>query len=69
MSRTQWLEEEYGAPEVLIARAGMIVAEDLFNQPAYEKFQKRFLEAYAGMLGDTIQRQEANKPLYMGGRL
>ena len=64
-----WLDEEYGAPEVLIARAGMIVAEDLFNTEAYGKFQRRFLEAYAGMLGDTIQRQEANKPLYMGGRL
>lgn len=64
-----WLEEETGAPEVLIARAGMLMAEDLFNDAAYGKFQKQFVEAYTGMLGDTIQRAEANDPLYMGGRL
>jgi len=64
-----WLEEEYGAPEVLIARAGMLMAEDLFNDAAYQKFQRQFVEAYGGMLGDTFQRESANYPLYMGGRL
>jgi len=64
-----WLDEETGAPEVLWSRAGMMMAQDLFNDAAKAKFQEIFFEAYSGMLGDTFQREIENKPLYMNGRL
>jgi hypothetical protein len=64
-----WLEEEYGAPEVLIGRAGMIVAADLTNATAFAKFQAMFNEAFVGMIADGVQRDQENNPLYMNGRL
>lgn len=65
----EWLEESRGCPEALIGRAGMILAEDLENATAYTKFSKMYAEAWQGLLGATVERQLANKPLHMGGKL
>lgn len=64
-----WLEEESGAPEVLINRAGMLLAEDLGNEKALERFTKKFGESWAGMFGDTTKREEENMPLEMGSSM
>lgn len=65
----EWLEEEYGAPEVLIGKAGMIMAEDLIDAEAFAKFSKMYAEAWTGMIADDIERQDVGRPLLMGGRL
>ena len=64
-----WLEEEYGAPEVLIGKAGMILSEDLGDAIALGRFTKMFSEGWAGMLSDDIERQAVGRPLNIGARL
>lgn len=62
----EWLEK---APEVLIGRAGMLIAEDLSNVGAYNKFLKMYQEAWGGMFADSEMRVRENAPLRMGERL
>lgn len=69
VSNNEWLDEDTGAPEALIGRAGMIVAEDLGNAPALEKFAKMHAVSWAGMLADSILVDEEAQPLIVGGRL
>lgn len=61
------------APDVIIGRAGMLIAEDLGTDPGmekrYAKFQKLYAEAWSGMFADDVLRGEANYPLHMGSRL
>lgn len=64
-----WLEEEYGAPEVLIAAAGISIATDLENAPAVALFTKMLSQAWGGMFADGILRAQANRPLRVGGKL
>lgn len=64
-----WLEEEYGAPEVLIGAAGISIAKDLRNAPAVELFTLMFNAAWRGMLGDMFEREAENLPLAMGSKL
>lgn len=65
----EWLSETTGAPEALIGRAGMLIAEDLKNADALAKFQRLYTEGWLGNLASDITRQEEGYPLYMGGRL
>lgn len=61
------------APDVLIGRAGMLIAEDLGSDPGmkarYLKFKDMHDVAWRGMFSETILRSEANYPMNMGGRL
>lgn len=58
-----WLEHN---PEILIGKAGMLIAEDLVAEGPYAKFQKMHQEAWAsGFAHDELDR-EADAPLYMG---
>lgn len=61
------------APDILIGRAGMLMTEDIGTDEGmmrrHEKFKKLYSEAWAGLFSKDILKQEANAPLYMGGRL
>lgn len=61
-----WLEK---APDVLIGSAGILIAQDLANVRAEEKFQKLFNAAWAGVFAEGIERDDENDPVYIGGRL
>ena len=57
------------APDALIGRAGMLIAEVLKNQSALVKFTSLYREGWAAAFAQTIMREEDNDPLYVGGQL
>jgi hypothetical protein len=57
------------APDALIGRAGMLIAEDLKNEAALGKFSRLYKEAWAGMFAEDELRKQADRPLRLGGRL
>lgn len=65
----EWLEEEYGAPEVLIGAAGLIVGRDLRIPQAVEIFTSMLAIGWKGMFADGILREEENLPTHIGGKL
>jgi hypothetical protein len=65
----EWLNEETGAPEALIGKAGLIIAMDIRDADAAVIFQKMHTEGWSGAFAATIERNLAQKPLRMGSRL
>lgn len=61
-----WLEH---APEVLIGRAGIILARDLRNKSAVELFTEMYVEAWKGVFAQGIDREDVGDPIRVGGRL
>lgn len=65
----EWLDEDEGAPEVLIGRAGTIIAGDLQDQASLQKFAAMYSAASAAMFGEDQLNDEENRPLSVGSRL
>lgn len=58
-----WLQY---APDVLIGRAGMLVAKDTRDKEAYDKFEKLYNEAWVVAFAESELREEAGDPIIMG---
>lgn len=65
----EWLDDSTGEPEILIGRAGMLLAEDMKNPTAYQKFQSMYQTAWMGAFADDILRADEADPIRVGGRL
>lgn len=61
-----WLAEN---PDILIGKAGMLMAEDLRNAAALTKFTKLHQEAWVSGFADDEQDRASDAPLYMGENL
>lgn len=62
------------APEALIGRAGMLIAEDIglsdaAMQARYNKFKSMYETGWSALFSADILREEANYPRAMGARL
>lgn len=56
-------------PDVLIGYTGWKMALDLGNAAAADRFEKLYNIAWTGGFAHDLEREAANDPLYMGGRL
>ena len=65
----EWLADDAGAPEALIGRAGMIIAADLADTVAVQKFSSMYSVAWNGIVNESQLRDEENRPLAVGSRL
>lgn len=65
----EWLDEDVGAPEALIGRAGMIIAADLEDTGSLQKFSSMYSIAWNGITTEDELNDEENRPLAMGSRL
>lgn len=65
----EWLDEDSGAPEALIGRAGMIIAADLVDTTSLQKFSVMFTAAWNSITTEDQLGDEENRPLAMGSRL
>lgn len=61
-----WLQY---APDALIGRAGMLIAEDLPNKEAHGAFSQMYSEGWSAAFAETILREESNRKMTVGGRL
>ena len=61
----EWLANN---PEALIGHAGMVLAKDLGNPGATQRFTDLFNEAWGNQFKEDIERERDNDPLIMGGR-
>lgn len=68
ISTNEWLDEEKGNPEALIGRAGMIIAADIRDANATAIFKAMYDEAWGNAFAETILREEAEYPDYIGER-
>ena len=69
MPDNEWLADDAGAPEALIGRAGMIIAADLADTVAVQKFSSMYSVAWNGIVNEGQLRDEENRPLAVGSRL
>lgn len=58
-----WLEY---VPDLLINRAGMLVAEDLEHSIAYQKFERKFIFWRDKYFAEIAAREDQNMPRMMG---
>lgn len=65
----EWLADDAGAPEALIGRAGMIIAADLADTAAVQKFSSMYTISWNGISAMSNQLDEENRPLAVGSRL
>lgn len=66
VSDNAWL---VNAPDVLIGRAGSLIAEVIAHDRAKALFDQMFLAAWNNAFAEGILREEENMPLRMGARL
>jgi hypothetical protein len=57
------------APDVLIGRAGALIAEVIAHDRAKAAFDQQFMIAWQSAFAEGILREEENDPLMLGGRL
>lgn len=69
VANNEWLDEDSGAPEALIGRAGMIIAADLEDTTSLQKFSAMYTAAWNAVTNEDQLGDEENRPLAMGARL
>jgi hypothetical protein len=57
------------APDVLIGRAGALIAEVIAHDRAKAAFDQQFMIAWQSAFAETVMREEENDPLRLGARL
>jgi len=59
-----WLEH---APDIIIADAGLLMAADLHDNEAVQKFTATLIRAEQALMGEIVEREIGGRTLLMGG--